>query len=145
VHEVLDAVGAEQPVDRGVRAAVSLKQSYGVDREARRGPRQLAIADGERFLSCRCERHHVQSVFIAGVGRESLEGRAFGGDEDHFLRTDLFRGGPGHAGVTSMNRVERASEQCNSSSRHTLLTAYLCVAGLRSNEIVRAFAGPIMR
>jgi hypothetical protein len=49
MHEILDAVGAEQPVDDSLRTEVTSKPPHRVEREARSGSFQFAIADGEQI------------------------------------------------------------------------------------------------
>jgi hypothetical protein len=74
------------------------------------------------------------------MGRETLQRRALGRDEDHSLGANLLCGGPGDPRVAQVDGVERASKQRDSSFCHMLLTVNLCVVRLRVSEIFRGFA-----
>ena len=89
---------------------------------------QLAVADGKRIIVGGGAKDHLQAVVIVRVRREALQGRALGGNEDHFLRFDLSCRRIGNRCMSQMNGIERTSEQCNSSMSHELLTINLCVS-----------------
>ncbi len=85
VHEVADAIGADEPVDGGLRAVLALELPHRVERVAGSGALELAIADGEAVVAGDGQLDHPEPVVVTGEGEEPFQRRDLRGNEDQFL------------------------------------------------------------
>ena len=85
-----------------------------------RWPPQLAIVHGESGFILNSGLYHQQPYFVAGDGRGPSERRYPGGNKDHFLGAESFKGLARNDKMAMMNRVKRAPVDCNLFQRSML-------------------------
>ncbi len=126
IHQIIDAVGADEPVNGSLAAVLLLEVPDRFEGVAWRRFIQLVVADLEALLLRDGECYHRESIGVTGLRQKAFQRRTFCGNEDNFLCAEALARIRGHHRMAEMNRIEGAAEQCYLSFVHKQLTTNLC-------------------